>query len=260
LYYRAVNICILKPIFAVKLLSLYISMAKTIVVTGCTKGIGLAVATTFANMGFNVAGCARNASDLSGLQQLLEQINPDAVHTLVKCDVSNADEIRSFVEKVNAAYPRIDVLVNNAGVFLPGRIADEKENTLEHLLATNVTSAYKITRALLPGMISAKSGSVFNICSIASLQAYEGGGSYSISKFALLGFSKQLRHEMKPHNIKVTAVMPGATLTDSWAGSNLPEHRFIKPADIANAIKGIYELSDYADVEEIVIRPVEGDI
>lgn len=258
--YRAVNICILKPIFAVKLLSLFISMTKTIVVTGCTKGIGLAVVTTFANMGFNIAGCARNASDLSGLKQLLEQINPHAVHTLVKCDVSNTDEINAFVEKVNSVYGRIDVLVNNAGVFLPGRITDEKEGTLEHLLSTNVTSAYRITRGFLPGMMSEKSGWVFNICSIASLQAYEGGGSYSISKFALLGFSKQLRHEMKQHNIKVTAVMPGATLTDSWAGSDLPEHRFIKPEDIARTIKGVYELSDYTDVEEIVIRPVKGDI
>lgn len=258
--YRAVNICILKPIFAVKLLSHITSMAKTVVVTGCTKGIGLAVATTFANMGFNIAGCARNVSDLNGLKQLLGQINPGAVHTLIKCDVSNAGDIQAFIETVNTTYGSIDVLVNNAGVFLPGSIAGEKEGTLEHLLATNVTSAYKITRGLLPGMISAKSGSVFNICSIASLQAYEGGGSYSISKFALLGFSKQLRHEMKPHGIKVTAVMPGATLTDSWAGAGLPEHRFIKADDIARAIKGIYELSDYADVEEIVIRPVGGDI
>lgn len=235
-------------------------MAKTIVVTGCTKGIGLAIATTFARMGFNVAGCARNANDLSALQQTLQKENPTGTHTLVPCDVSKEADIATFTETVNRTYFSVDVLVNNAGAFLPGSIASEKEGTLEQTLYTNVISAYKITRAFLPGMIKAGIGSIFNMCSIASLHAYEGGGSYSISKFALLGFSKQLRHEMKPHRIKVTAVMPGATLTDSWAGAGLPEERFIKADDIAQTVKGIYELSDTADVEEIVVRPVMGDI
>lgn len=235
-------------------------MAKTIVVTGCTKGIGLAIATTFATMGFNVAGCARNESDVKQVEAHLAKLGPDAVHRIVACDVSKTEDIDRFVNTVSSTYGKIDVLVNNAGVFLPGQLLTEQEGTLEHLLQTNVTSAYKITRAFLPGMIDAKSGSVFNICSIASLQAYDGGGSYSISKFALLGFSKQLRHEMKPHNIRVTAVMPGATLTNSWAGSDLPEQRFIKADDIARAIKAIYELNDHTDVEEIVIRPVMGDI
>lgn len=235
-------------------------MAKTIVITGCTKGIGLAIATAFAGIGFNVAGCARNENDVKQLGARLAQSAPQTIHTIEVCDVSKPEDIARFVNMVNSKYGKIDVLVNNAGVFLPGQLITESEGTLEHLLQTNVTSAYKITRAFLPGMIEAKSGSVFNICSIASLQAYDGGGSYSISKFALLGFSKQLRHEMKPYNIRVTAVMPGATLTNSWAGSDLPEQRFIKADDIAKTIKSVYELSDHTDVEEIVIRPVMGDI
>lgn len=235
-------------------------MAKTIVVTGCTKGIGLAIATTFAGMGFNVAGCARNEADVKHLEAQLTQLSPGATHCIMVCDVSKTDDLNNFVNTIISTYGKIDVFVNNAGVFLPGQLITEEEGLLEHLLQTNVISAYKITRAFLPGMIEAKSGSVFNICSIASLQAYDGGGSYSISKFALLGFSKQLRHEMKPHNIRVTAVMPGATLTNSWAGVDMPEQRFIKADDIAKAIKAIYELNDYTDVEEIVIRPVMGDI
>lgn len=235
-------------------------MNKSVVVTGCTKGIGLAVATAFANAGFRVLGCARNQADINGLQHLLQQINPHAGHLLLTCDVSKPEEVKQFIKSVNEACPTVDVLVNNAGVFLPGKLHQEQEGTLEHLLQTNVVSAYHITRGLLPAMMNARKGHVFNICSIASLQAYEGGGSYSISKFALLGFSRQLRHEMKTFGVKVTAVMPGATLTNSWAGVDLPEERFIKPEDVAKTIMGVYELSASTDVEEIVMRPLPGDI
>jgi NADP-dependent 3-hydroxy acid dehydrogenase YdfG len=235
-------------------------MAKTIVITGCTKGIGRAIADLFAQMGFNVAGCARNNNEVNQLNQSLQAINNGGKHLILPCDVSDSTQIKSFTDAITATYGTIDILVNNAGVFLPGNIIDEQEGTLEHFLNTNVTSAYKVSKAFIPGMMEAKKGHIFNICSIASLQAYEGGGSYSISKFALLGFSKQLRHELKPHHIRVTAIMPGATLTNSWAGVDLPEERFIKAEDIAKAIKSVYEMSEYTDVEEMVIRPLMGDI
>ena len=90
--------------------------------------------------------------------------------------------------------------------------------------------------------------------------AYPQGGSYAISKFAMLGFSKCLREELKPHNIKVTAIMPGATLTDSWKGVELPEERFIPAEDIASIIYNTTLLSDRTVVEDIVIRPQLGDL
>ena len=93
---------------------------------------------------------------------------------------------------------KIDVLVNNAGTFIPGNVYDEGEGVLEKQMEINLYSAYHLTRLLLPPMMKQKSGHIFNICSIASLQAYPNGGAYSISKFALAGFSKNLRHEMKP--------------------------------------------------------------
>jgi short-subunit dehydrogenase len=92
------------------------------------------------------------------------------------------------------------------------------------------------------------------------MKAYENSGSYSISKFALLGFSKTLREELKTYNIKVTSILPGATLTDSWSGTDLPESRFSKPEDIAELIYIITQLSKFSVVEDIVIRPQLGDI
>ena len=112
-----------------------------------------------------------------------------------------------------------DILINNAGTFEPGRVMDEPDGQIEHMLQVNLLSAYHLTRLLLPGMIERKSGHIINICSIAALQAYPNGGSYSISKFALSGFSKNLREELKPFSVKVTCIYPGAVYTDSWAGS-----------------------------------------
>lgn len=109
-------------------------------------------------------------------------------------------------------------------------------------------------------MRTAKKGYIFNICSVASINSYDGGGSYAISKFALLGFTKNLRHELKTDHIRVTAVLPGAVLTPSWDGTPLPESRFIPADDIATLILQAYQLSDRTVVEEILIRPQLGDL
>ena len=101
---------------------------------------------------------------------------------------------------------------------------------------------------------------IFNICSIASLQAYANGGSYSISKYALLGFSKNLREELKPHQIKVTAVLPGAAYTDSWIGSGVDEKRIMEANDVATMVYAAAQLSPQACVEEILLRPQLGDL
>ena len=99
-----------------------------------------------------------------------------------------------------------------------------------------------------------------NICSVASLKAYPNGGAYSISKFALAGFTKNLREEMKDKGIKVTAIYPGAAYTDSWAKSGIERSRFMEADDVAATIFGLTQLSPKAVVEEIIMRPQLGDI
>jgi NADP-dependent 3-hydroxy acid dehydrogenase YdfG len=109
-------------------------------------------------------------------------------------------------------------------------------------------------------MMEAKRGHIFNMCSVASIKAYTNGGAYSISKFALLGFSKNLREEMKPYNIKVTSIIPGAAYTESWASSGIEEKRFMQAKDIAEMVYAASQLSPQACVEEILLRPQLGDI
>ncbi len=229
---------------------------KTIVVTGASKGIGFAIAKKFYDAGFNLAVCARN---VDGLDVQFPALEGRKV-LIESCDVTQTLQLRRFAENILSNFCTVDVLVNNAGTFLPGEVHAEPEGTLETLMATNVYSAYHLTRKLVPQMKQQQSGTIFNISSIAGIQAYPNGGSYSISKFALHGFSKALREELKPHNIRVSCLLPGATLTDSWAGVDLPETRFMKASDIADLVFSIYQLSENTVVEDMVLRPMLGDI
>ncbi len=231
-----------------------------IVVTGATKGIGWAIIEKFAEAGFNVAFCSRTTEDLEHRTSTLEAIYPDIRVIAKKVDMSSKEEVKAFAAYILKSWGSIDVLVNNAGVFLPGEIAMEEDGALETMMETNLYSAYHFTRALLPSMIEKKSGYIFNMCSIASKIAYPNGGSYSISKFALLGFSKVLREELKDKGIRVSAILPGATWSNSWKGVDLPEDRLMQSSDIAKAVFAAYSMSDSAVMEEIILRPQLGDL
>lgn len=231
-------------------------MKKLIVVSGGSRGIGKAIVEKFLNEGFEVAVCSR---DLEKLEELRHVTISGSLH-IFKADVSVREEAEAFGRFATDLKLPIAALINNAGVFIPGKIFDEPEENLVVQVNTNLYSAYYLTRSLIENLKSSDSSHIFNVCSIASLMAYPASGSYSISKFAMLGFSKGIREELKNTNIKVTSVMPGATLTDSWAGVDLPESRFIKAEDIAETIWAAFALSKSAVVEEIVIRPQLGDL
>ncbi|RYG30551.1 MAG: SDR family NAD(P)-dependent oxidoreductase, partial [Chitinophagaceae bacterium] len=152
------------------------------------------------------------------------------------------------------------MLINNTGTFIQGNVSDEPDGALETMLNVNLFSAYHTTRAFLPYMKRQGSGHIFNTSSIAGISAYPGGGSYSISKFALMGFTKNLRQELKDHGIKVTAILPGAVYTDSWKGSGVSEDRIMEAEDIAKLVYNAATLSPQATVEEILVRPQLGDL
>lgn len=229
------------------------------VITGGTKGIGRSLVLKFAKEGFGIITCSRNETDLKELEDFFGKEFPGQLIVAMQCDVSKKTEIQKFGESIlKIGTP--EVLINNAGIFLPGNICDEADDTFETLIQTNLASAYHLSRKLMPAMILKKSGYVFNICSIASFMAYPGGGSYTISKFGLLGFSKSLREDLKEHNIRVSSVMPGATLTASWEGTSFPDDRFINPDDLADLLVTFYKTPVSLVVEDIVIRPLKGDI
>jgi short-subunit dehydrogenase len=234
-------------------------MNKLIVITGGTKGIGRAIAEKFASQGFDIIVSARNQSDLDLMKKDLEKKSGVSVF-VQSIDMSKKEAVEKFSTFILSLNRTIDVLINNAGYFVPGEIVEEKTGTLESMIEANLYSAYYMTRGVVKKMKETQSGHIFNMCSIASIKAYPNGGSYAISKFALLGFSKCLREELKTHKIRVTAVMPGATKTASWEGTDLPDERFMSSDDVAESIFAAYSLSPRSVVEELLIRPQLGDI
>lgn len=233
-----------------------------IVITGASKGLGKAIAEAFADdkQGHSFFLCARNQVELERTGMELQGRFPRINMYTKTCDVGDKISLREFAKWILNQTDKIDILVNNAGIFVPGSVHGEEEGMLEKMIETNLYGAYHLTRMLLPGMIEASSGHIFNICSIAALGAYENGGSYSISKFAMYGFSKNLREEMKPHGIKVTHVLPGAAFTDSWSGSGIDPKRIMEATDVAKMVYTAAHLSPQACVEEIIMRPQLGDL
>lgn len=230
------------------------------VITGASRGIGKAVANIFALHGYNLFLCSKSEENLLQTVEELKSSFPNIIIDAKAFDLGNKQEAQLFGEWVSNSADTLDVLVNNVGTFIQGNISDEPDGALEQMLQVNLYSAYHTTRALLPRMMTEKNGHIFTMCSIAALAAYPNGGAYSISKYALLGFTKNLRQELKPHNIKVTAIIPGAVYTDSWKGSGVAENRIMEAEDIAVLIYTASRLSPQATVEEIVIRPQLGDL
>ena len=235
------------------------SLMMNVIITGASKGIGKAIAAVFAAEGASLFLCARNEEPLNNTVTELIKQYPASTIKWMSADLSKKEEVIKFS---NWCLPSgaPDILVNNAGQFIPGGICDEADGNLEKMMAVNVYSAYHLTRALLPAMIARKKGHIFNICSIASLHAYANGGGYSISKFAMMGFSKNLRKELISHQIKVTAVYPGAVMTDSWGDFDNSDKRIMEPEDIAIMVLAASKLSPQAVVEDIVLRPLLGDL
>lgn len=234
-------------------------MPKSILVTGGTKGIGRAIIYRFAKEGFDIATCARNEHDLGNLKADLEAKFPEIKVLALVADLSKKEEVARFSAQVKG-FCQPDVLINNTGVFLPGSIYNEPEGNFELMMHTNLFSAYYLIREFVPDMVKRKSGHIFSMGSIAGTTAYANGGSYAISKWAMLGMTKCLREEMKEHQVKVTSILPGATYTASWEGVDLPVERFMKSEDVAESVWGAYNLSPQSVVEELIIRPQLGDI
>ena len=232
-----------------------------IIVTGASRGIGYAILEKYARAGWNLAFCSKNADSVAKAKKHLHSVNSDIKIYAEAFDMADKIAVQNFATSCLREFGKIDILVNNAGLFKQGELSKNTfDDDLEYLMQVNVYSAYWMGKIIIPEMIKNKSGHIFNISSIAGLKDYDNGGGYTVAKFALTGYTKQIRNELKSKNVRVTGVYPGAVLTDSWAGVDLPASRFIQPQDIAELIYTTSQLSSSACVEDILIRPSEGDI
>lgn len=233
---------------------------KNALITGATKGMGRAIAIAFAKEGVNLAVCSRNENELARFKQELLIINPQIKVFTRVADGSVKDQLLKFAGAAEQELGFINIIVNNLGMFDPISILDESEAAFEKQVNTNLMPAYHLYRYFGKSMIAAREGHIFTICSVAAFDAIAAAGTYSVTKVALLGLSRVMRMEMMPHNVKVTAVIPGSTLTNSWEGTTIPKDQFVLPEDIASAIVNVYKMSPGANVDELIIKPVGGQI
>ena len=230
-----------------------------IIITGGSRGMGKAMAFEFATAEAHIILCARNVEHLQKTKAEIVEKFPSCTIDVFAADLSVKTDVEGFADFcLNKFTP--DILINNAGTYTPGNSMEVSDEDFNKMMNLNFYSAYFLTKKLLPSMMKLKRGHIFNICSIAAHRAYDGGGTYSISKFALNGFSQNLRHEMKPHGIKVTTVFPGAVLTDSWGDFDNSNKRIMEATDISKMVFAASTLSSQAVVEEITIRPQLGDL
>lgn len=225
-----------------------------VVISGISRGIGKAIAQRFDQENYTIIGCS---------------VNPDSVHHIQKefphwhvsvVDVRQSQAIKSWAASVLEKHGVPNVLINNAGKYLPGQVHQEEDAVFFEMLESNLHSAYFMSKAFANPMKKVKPATIINIASIAGIQAYPNGGSYSISKFGMVGLSKALREELKPDGIRVCTLLPGAVLTDSWAGVELPKDRFMQVEDIAEAAWLCHSLPSTTVIEEMILRPQLGDI
>lgn len=225
------------------------------VITGATKGIGRAIAIQLAKAGYHLSLCARNEEELKTLRNELMLYEVKVEVFVADCSIK--EEVVHFCENTARVFDRVDVLVNNVGIFLPENLMDEPDENFEMQQQLNLNASYYCAKFFGRIMRNQRCGHIFNICSVASKQIIENAGSYSVTKSAMLSLNHVLRKELSKHQVKVTAILPGATLTDSWTGTTISPERFVQPEDIAKSLYAILNLSKGVNVDEIVITPLD---
>ena len=233
----------------------------TILVTGASQGLGAAIAVAFAAEYGRTARLALVARSEAGLAIVARDCRArEATADVFPCDVTDDAAVEALALAVAARVGVPDVLVNNAGRFTPGGLADTTPAAFRDAVETNLTSAFLITRAFLPHMLARGSGRVLMMGSVASVKGYPGGLAYGAAKHGLLGLARALREETKGSGVGITTLLPGATLTPSWDGSGVDAARLMPAEDVARVAVEVAGLSGRSVVEEVLIRPDGGDV
>jgi 3-oxoacyl-[acyl-carrier protein] reductase len=224
-------------------------------VTGGSRGIGLAVARRLGLMGAKIAICAR---DLKKLNESASALRAEGIAVLpVPADVSKADDIARFVEQVERSLGPLDIVVNNAGIGVFGPGQDASEEDWDRVLGTNLKGVFMMCRAVAPGMIRRKGGHIINISSLAGKNAFANGAVYCASKWGLQGFSFCLAEDLRAYGIRVSVVCPGSVLTEFGPHSGKDASKMLQPDDVAHAVAMLVTQEPQSFISELLMRPTQ---
>ncbi|SEK32769.1 SDR family NAD(P)-dependent oxidoreductase [Parapedobacter koreensis] len=229
-------------------------------ITGATKGMGLAIAEKLASLGCHLLLSARDGQALGALKATLENDYPNIQVQYLACDFADGTQLEQLTEWIDRVAPDLTILINNAGIFRPVSLFDESTEDFEMQMHVNYHTPHLLSRIVGRNMQKNRKGHIFNISSIASRKPVASAATYTVTKYAVMGLTHILREALGPYGVKVTEVIPGSTLTSSWEGTTVPADRFVLPTDIADAIATCLQMSPGANVDEIVVTPKFGNI
>ncbi len=224
-------------------------------VTGASRGIGLAIAGRLARMGARVAICGRNAKALERAAKDLRQSGSEALG--VPADVTRASEVAGLVQRTRESLGPIDILVNNAGVGAFGPAHEMSETDWDRVLDTNLKAVFLVSKAVALEMIRRRSGHIINISSLAGKNAFAGGGIYCASKWGLLGLTYCMAEDLRAHGIRVSAICPGTVATEFSPHAGKDPAKMLQPDDVAHAVAALVTQAPQSFISEVLLRPTQ---
>lgn len=231
---------------------------KVALITGAGRGIGRATAVAFAAEGAAVALVARSRADLAGVAAEVREAGGRAL--ALPTDVTQDAAVEALMERVAGELGRLDVLLTSAGTASFATVADSKPADWETMLAVNLRAVMVTCRAALPVMMRQRSGTILNVASIAAKRVLPGSAVYTATKMAVVGFSRVLAEELRPHGVRVGVLVPGAVDTPLWdtLGASPPREKMLRPQDVARAAVLMAALPPNASLEELTLLPAGG--
>ncbi len=232
---------------------------RVAIVTGASRGIGRAIASRFARAGANLVLVARGER---GLREAADEMTALGIEVeAVRADVASPAAVATMARRALARFKRIDLLVNNAGIATFAPLLKVRVPEWDRMMAVNLRAPFLCTRAVLPSMIRRRQGSIINIASVAAVRGFADCSGYSASKSGLLGFSRALAVELRPYNIRVMAICPGAVDTPLWDRfGKFDRGRMLRDEDVAEAVLWVASEPERVHVEAMVIGHVSGDL
>ena len=232
---------------------------KVALVTGAGRGIGRAIALAFADEGAAVALVARSRADLATVAgEVRERANGRVLAEPI--DVTQDAAVEMLIERVVGDLGRLDVLVASAGTAAFGPVAESKPADWDAMLAVNLRATMVCCRAAVAPMMRQHSGTILTVASIAAKRVLPGSAVYTATKMAVIGFSRVLAEEMRPHGVRVGVLVPGAVDTPLWdtLGAGPPREKMLRPEDVARAAVLMATLPPHASLEELTLLPAGG--
>src|SRR5271168_672528 len=228
---------------------------KVAIVTGASRGIGLAVAHRLGTLGAKLSLCARDARKLESAADELRPVADGVFSAAV--DVKHGEQILAFVQDTEKALGPVAILVNNAGVGYFGPTHEATEANWDSVLDTNLKAVFLASKAVAPGMIERRGGHIINIASLAGKNAFAGGGIYCASKWGLLGLTECMAEDLRGYGIRVSAICPGSVATDFSPRGKKDVSKMLQPDDIAHAVEMIVTQAPQSFISEILLRPTQ---